>query len=70
MGERKPMSIRLTVAWVCLVSAGWGVAGCASVSPGKREQVQRVQQTGVYSYQRIQRVNDAQAVSRRRQVRE
>ncbi|GEM_PF-2762823 len=39
--------------------------GCASVSKEKREQVQRAQQTGIYSYQRIQRQKDAQAAARR-----
>lgn len=43
-----------------------GSSGCASVSPEKREQVERAQQTGVYSYQRVQRANNAQAVSRSR----
>lgn len=59
------MKTWMVVAAVALAPVLLG-AGCASVSKGKREQVQRVQQTGVYSYQRIQRMNDAQAVSRGR----
>lgn len=50
---------------IATLLAGGGLTGCASASPEKREQVERVQRTGVYSYQRIQRMNDAQAMSRR-----
>lgn len=38
----------LVLFLACLLTA----AGCASVSPEKREQVERAQQTGTYSYRR------------------